>query len=108
MNINWFNKKMQLPDISFKERLEHMNWCIKNDITIILIQEKWNHCFIRIREKGKIIDYCNNEGFLQYYKQTKLKVNDPVWAKKVYELYSEYYIKYNPEFIPLKLQKKDE
>lgn len=95
MNINWFNKKNQLPKVKFKNRLKHQSWCFKNDITITLIQKEWNKCFIRINEKGKIIDYCDEKGNIVYYKQNKLKPSDKSWGKKAFELYTEYYNKYN-------------
>ena len=106
--INWFDKKMQLPDISFYERCKHMSWCLKNDITINLVIESWNNCFLRINDKGKITDHCNQYGYVIKYKQNKLRPSDKLWSKDLYELYSEYYIKYNPEFIPLKQIKRNE
>lgn len=106
--INWFDKKSQLPNISFKERCMHMSWCLKNDITIFFILQSWNIGFLRINDKGKLDDYCDEKGILVRYKQTKLKINDKVWGKKVYELYSEYYIKYNPEWVSLKTIKEND
>ena len=95
MSIDWHDKKFQVPDVSFKERLKHQSWCFKNDITINLIEYQWNKYFIRINDKGKIIDHCDEQGNLIYYKQTKLKINDKIWSKQVWLLYTEYYLKYN-------------
>ena len=89
--INWFNKKNQLSEVKFKDRMMHQSWCLKNDITMIIIEQQWNKCFIRINDKGNIVDDPN------YYKQSKLKVNDKQIGKKVFELYTEYYNKYNKD-----------
>jgi hypothetical protein len=106
--INWANNKSQLPDISFEERTKHMGWCIDNDIIINFIVQSFNVGFLRINDKGNITDYCGANGVVAKYKQVKLRLREELWSKKVYELYSEFYIKYNPEFIPLKKIKRDE
>ena len=106
--IKWIDKKSQFPDITFKERIEHNSWCFKNNIFIFFIPKNYNEGFIRINDKNKIIDYCDNKGKLIMYKQRKLNVRDAVWGKKVWELYSEYYIKYNPNWVPLKTIKENE
>ena len=106
--IKWINNKSQFPDITFKERLIHMSWCLKNNITIFFILNSYDIGFIRINDKNNISDYCDKTGKLITYKQRKLNTRDAVWGKKVWELYSEYYIKYNPEWIPLKTIKENE
>ena len=95
MSLNWHDKKFQVPDVKFKERLMHQSWCIKNDITIYLVQEEYEKCFIRINDKGKIEDYKNDDEEIVYYKQTKLKAKNLSWSKQVWLLYTEYYLKYN-------------
>jgi hypothetical protein len=87
--IDWFNKKRQLPKISFKERLMHQSWCYANDVRVEFIVVLWNIGFIRIFDKGNIIDEPTK------YKQTKLKANDLNWSNRAFEIYTEYYNKYN-------------
>jgi hypothetical protein len=106
--IKWIDKKSQFPNITFKERLKHKSWCLKNNITIFFVPKNYDEGFLRINEKNKITDYCNEKNNLIIYKQRKLNARDPVWGKKIWELYSEYYIKYNPEWVPLKTIKENE
>lgn len=106
--IKWIDKKSKFPDITFKERLQHKSWCLKNNITIFFILKSYYEGFLRINEKNKITDHCDEKDNLIIYKQRKLNTRDAVWGKKVWELYSELYVKYNPNWVPLKTIKENE
>jgi len=83
-------------EITHKERIEHQKWCFKNDIIIYFQLVTWQEGRIIIEDKGKkrIIDEIYPE-FRPTKKQPKPKAKALQHYKKVWELYTEYYNKYN-------------
>ena len=89
--MSLINPIKKIKRITYEERQAHQSWCFKNDVKIELIPRSYSIGFIVINDKGNVI-----EG-MQRYKLNKLKPRDAKWWDKVWELYTEYYNKYNKD-----------
>lgn len=74
------------------ERMKHMQWCLHNDIKIYAQPIDYYWCRIVLEEKDRepIV------GEKKYKSRKKdAKVKDEKWWERIYELYTEKYLKYN-------------
>lgn len=84
---------------SHLDRMKHMSWCLANDIKIYFRPDDgWN--------KGRIVTICKGKTEIskEYYAQLaaskrarKLGKKEHKWAHKIFELYTEKYLKYNKD-----------
>lgn len=84
-------KKLKPISYTWREKMEHQSWCIKNDIIIYFQPVEWPYGKIIIVEKG-----VSKQGEHKYKaRQKDLRPKDEKWWVIVEKLYTNKYEKYN-------------